>query len=99
MFDSHVEVFVRRANVAFLEGLDTLRQIDLRDLREVGRSSVDPDAQLGIVLLAPGRIGEHVDCFGQRLKLPLGFTLVGALHPVGMVFPSELAETVSNLLF
>ncbi len=94
----HVEVLIGRADVAFLERLHTLRQIDLGHLCQIGRGSADADVELGIMLPPAHGVREHVHRFGQRLEFPLRLGFVGAFVAVGMILADEPSESLPDLL-
>src|ERR1044071_7414704 len=75
--------------------LNAFGEIGLRHLHEIGGTSSGA-GELGVVLLALGRIGQHVDGLGERLELTLRVRLVGATIAIGMVLPRESPESVAD---
>ncbi len=79
--------------------VEVILRDDVPHLGKIGSRPADPGAQLGIVLLPPRRVRQHVDRFSEVLKLPLGLALVRTGVAIGMVFASELAKALPNLPF
>src|SRR5581483_8923115 len=69
----------------------------LGDLPEIDVLSASA-GQLAVVLFAARGIRQDVDGFRQRLKFPLGASLVRAAVAIRMLFARELAETVADFL-